>query len=83
MLMVVKMFSVCGTKARPRRTMRWAGLRVISASPRRTTPRETGTRPAIAFISVDLPAPFGPSSTTISPRPTVIEAPLTIGRPGS
>ena len=34
-----------------------------------TLPRSiSGARPAIALISVDLPAPFGPSTATISPR---------------
>ena len=34
-------------------------------------------------MSVDLPAPLGPSSATISPAATLSEAPRTIGKPGS
>ena len=32
-----------------------------------TSPRAGGTRPMIAFIVVDLPAPLRPSSATTSP----------------
>ena len=42
-----------------------------------------GVRPAIALRSVDLPAPFGPRTAMISPLSAWIEAPLTIGKPGS
>ena len=35
-----------------------------------TLPPVIGTSPAIALISVDLPAPFGPSIATISPAAT-------------
>ena len=38
-----------------------------------TDPPASGTRPRIAFISVDLPAPLGPSTATNSPRPMVSE----------
>ena len=64
---VVKMFSVCGTKARPWRTFSCAGTAVTSRSPSLTVPEWIGTRPAIALTRVDLPAPFGPSTTTSSP----------------
>ena len=63
--------------------MRCAGSRVISSSPRKTAPDRIGATPAIALIKVDLPAPLGPSTATISPAATVSEAPLTIGTPGS
>src|SRR5438128_1547230 len=32
-----------------------------------TTPRSTGTRPASTRSNVDFPAPFGPSTATVSP----------------
>src|SRR5262245_32340699 len=35
------------------------------------SPRYIGTTPTIASSVVDLPAPFGPTSPTISPRPTL------------
>jgi hypothetical protein len=55
----------------------------MSLPARLIVPDWIGTRPAIDLISVDFPAPFGPSTTTISPADTTIEAPLTIGTPGS
>ena len=57
--------------------------RVMSAPSSRTRPENFGTSPAIALISVDLPAPFGPRIATISPRATSMLAPRTIGTPGS
>jgi hypothetical protein len=55
----------------------------MSRPSRSTWPAETGTSPAQAFTSVDLPAPFGPRSATISPGMTASEARRRIGRPGS
>jgi hypothetical protein len=46
-------------------------------------PAVTGTNPAMALTNVDLPAPFGPRSTTISPAATSSEAARTIGKSGS
>ncbi len=63
--------------------MVWAGAAVMSLPSSSTVPPVIGTRPAIALIRLDLPAPLGPRTTTISPLLTVIEAPRTIGTPGS
>jgi len=82
-LIAAKTFSVCGVKASPSRMRRCAGMRVMSRPSKRTAPSTIVVKPAIALMSVDLPAPLGPSTATISPFATVIEAPLTIGRPGS
>ena len=77
---LAKMFSVCGTKAMPRR-MIWFGLRPVTGAPsRRTSPPNTGTVPATAFTKVDLPAPLGPRIATISPSATEKSIPLTMGR---
>ncbi len=62
---------------------RWAGSPVTSAPSSSTAPDCTGATPAIALMSVDLPAPLGPSTATISPAAAVSDAPLTIGTPGS
>jgi hypothetical protein len=35
-------------------------------------PERSGSMPKTAFIAVDLPAPFGPTMTAISPRSTAI-----------
>ena len=78
-----KTFSVCGTKARPLRTNMCAGSPVISISSRYTAPDWIGAIPAIALINVDLPAPLGPRTATISPAATLRQAPLTIDAPGS
>ena len=80
MVSVAKMFSVCGTKARPWRTFSCAGAAVMSAPPSETVPEWTGTRPAIALTRVDLPAPFGPSSDDELARATAKSTPRTIGR---
>src|SRR5690348_5283937 len=49
------------------------GRLVTSASPRKTFPDVTRRMPTRAFNSVLLPAPFGPMTATISPRPTASE----------
>ena len=77
---VAKMFSVCGTKARPCLIFSCAGTAVMSMSPSAAVPEWTGTSPAIALTKVDLPAPFGPSTTTNSPARTAKSTPRTIGR---
>ncbi len=46
-------------------------LPTIDAPARRMSPDLGRTRPVIACRVVDLPAPFGPISPTISPFPTV------------
>ena len=53
----------------------WASVPKISMLP------VLGTNPLIAFISVDLPAPFVPIRPMISPGPTVMEALSTTTRP--
>ena len=49
----------------------------------RTVPVSIGTRPTMAFTSVDFPEPFGPSTVRISPARTARLAPRTIASPGS
>src|SRR5688572_2855979 len=49
--------------------MRCAGARTISAPPKRMLPLRLAIVPVSAASSVDLPAPFGPSSATVSPAP--------------
>ncbi len=68
MLRLGKTFSLCGTYPTPRSTSAWAGEvgYVVTAEPH--LPERTGTSPNIALSSVDLPAPFGPMTPTISPR---------------
>ena len=46
-----------------------------------TVPAVGSTRPAIARRSVDLPAPFGPTSATRSPAPISRSTSLSAGRP--
>jgi hypothetical protein len=49
----------------------------------RIAPECVGTRPAMALISVDLPAPFGPSTVTISPVFTCRLMPRRMGTSGT
>ncbi len=64
-----KMWRPSGTSATPERAICSGAPR--SGAPRsRISPRWTGTRPMIALSVVDLPAPLGPISPTISPRST-------------
>ncbi len=60
-----------------------AGTEASEAPRNSTSPDSMRTSPATAFASVDLPAPFGPSSTRISPAARTRLAPRTIGSPGS
>ena len=46
-----------------------------------TAPSSGFTTPTTMLNVVVLPAPFGPSSPTISPAPTATETPLTTRRP--
>ena len=41
-----------------------------------TEPSRRSSIPKIAFIAVDLPAPFGPTMTAIWPRSTVMVQPF-------
>src|SRR5262245_58661760 len=64
-----------GTRARPSFT-RSGGSRLPSGRPsKRISPARGATRPAMALRSVVLPAPFAPTSATISPGRTSSEAP--------
>src|SRR5215208_2299191 len=56
----------------------------VTSSPRRTTRPPRGRRsPTIAFTSVDLPAPFGPTSVTISPGRTTTSTPCRMSTSGT
>ena len=44
----------------------------MSSPPNRTVPERSRTMPSSAFMAVDLPAPFGPTMTAISPRSTAM-----------
>src|SRR5712691_8366314 len=47
----------------------WRGRRDRSRPSRRSAPDSIGCRPAIALMSVVLPAPFGPTTHASSPAP--------------
>jgi hypothetical protein len=51
----------------PRSQKRCGASRVMSFPSTSRRPEATACRPAIALISVDFPAPFGPTTTTSSP----------------
>ena len=61
--------SVCGTNDAPAATIWGAESVVTSRSRKWTRPCVGRIAPKIAFSSVDLPAPLGPISVTISPAP--------------
>lgn len=52
------------------------GFRQIGVPSSVTDPDDGARNPPIMWISVDLPAPFGPSSP-VTPGPTFIDTPLT------
>ena len=79
--MVTNTLSVCGTKAMPRPTRSWGDRPVMSSPSSRTLPERSDTMPSSAFMAVDFPAPFGPTMTAISPRPTEIEQSWTMSAP--
>ena len=56
-------------------TRRCAGSRSIASPPRRIVPDRIGCTPEIARSSVVLPAPFDPTSATISPASTLSDTP--------
>ena len=62
-----KTFLVCGTKEIPSLTLSWGESFEISLPLIITDPDFKLNNPSIAFIAVDLPAPLGPTITTISP----------------
>src|SRR5438093_3013992 len=55
-----------GTSAMPWRQSAWAGTDARSLPSSRMIPALIGRRPAIALMSVVLPAPFGPTTATRS-----------------
>src|SRR6185312_11119135 len=59
--------------------MRYGGRRSMRAPAKLTSPRAGGTRPMIAFMAVDLPAPLRPSSATTSPAFASSDTPWRIG----
>ena len=59
------------------------GLRPPMSVPRNEIwPSRGVRRPKTVFISVDLPAPLGPTIVTISPSRTTIETPLRMSASG-
>jgi hypothetical protein len=71
-VIVTKTLAVWGTKPMPAVTRSW-GVRPVMSWPSSTMrPSRSGSMPKIAFIAVDLPAPFGPTITAISPFSTAI-----------
>src|SRR5580698_2657746 len=63
----------CGTCTRPRSRI-WRGLLPTSAWPRNVMlPCRGRSSPLMLASSVDLPAPFGPTTQVIPPSATVIE----------
>ncbi len=62
-----KTLSTWGTYDSPRRTSRLGARPVMSSPLSRIEPRRGRSRPNTVFMSVDLPAPLGPISVTISP----------------
>jgi len=69
-----------GTSATPLRATA-SGLRPRSERPPSVISPRAGTAPMIACSVVDLPAPFGPMSPTISPGGTSNVMPRTAGTP--
>ena len=71
---------VCRTMAIPAWRARCADRRVTSAPAKRIDPPVGGSRPLIAFSSVLLPAPFGPTRARISPSSTSRVTPADSGQ---
>src|SRR5688572_758914 len=68
-----------GTSATPCCTILWLGCRMSSAPSKTTLPLRLRSVPVRAASSVDLPAPFGPSSATVSPLSTERSTPWSTG----
>jgi len=66
----------CGTNATPSALISRGGRPAIDVPPSRTRPRLGASTPAMTLSSVDLPAPLGPMTPTISPRSTSRSTPL-------
>ena len=59
----------------PRRARRSQGTASRSAPSSRMRPPAAGTRPMMALIVLDLPAPLAPTSRTVSPSGTSMDTP--------
>ena len=57
-----KTSSICGTYPTPARATSSGGRPLMSRSPTKTRPEESRITPVRAFIRVDLPDPFGPTT---------------------
>ena len=68
-----------GTSARPRGAILCAGSRATSSPPKAMPPATGRSSPAIARMSVDLPAPFAPSTATTSRSRTSRSTPFSTG----
>ena len=66
------MFWFWGTKPIPALTLSWVVKPDISSPSNNILPSRMFNIPKIAFMAVDLPAPFGPTITAISPLSTEI-----------
>ena len=64
-----------GTREMPSATRRCAGVPPSDRPSNPMSPPRTGTRPLMAFSSVDLPAPLAPMMATASPSSTVRSTP--------
>jgi hypothetical protein len=67
--------SVCGTYPVPER----ASAGALPST--RAVPPSTGTKPRIDLISVDLPAPFGPTSASFCPAASSMLTSVSTGLP--
>ena len=76
-----KTFLVCGTKDIPSLTLSCGVNLEISLPSIFTDPDFKFKRPNMAFMAVDLPAPFGPRIETISPLLTFTVQELIISGP--
>src|SRR5262249_56557819 len=70
-----------GTWIRPRATIADGGSRSIAELLNRMTPRQARITPEMVRLMVDLPAPFGPRTVTISPGYTAKSTPRRISVP--
>ena len=76
--MLGKMRRPSGTWIRPCATIAEGRARSIGAPPKRIAPRHGRSAPEMVRLSVDLPAPFEPSTATISPSFTARSMPRRI-----
>ncbi len=58
---------------------RWGGTRFNAIPSMASVPASTRCTPAMALISVVLPAPFGPTTTASAPGSTLSDTPFTAG----